>query len=336
MSENATNEMPSMESIVARHTAKATPLPSEVAPDSGTAKGGTASDPNVAGLSPEKPEAIKEVVEKVEAAKAEKAAEKPKEERDVSASRFGALARREKELRQRQQEIESKLKAAEERERALLEKEQRLASAKKNPIQVLKEFGFSYQDATEAVLGNYKEPEEDPVDAKIRPYAEKFGSYETKAEQLERELQELKAQIATKQQQESMAQVSKEITSTLSDEKFELTRAMGQDGVDFVRDIMVEYYKANERLLDYSEACQIAEDYYEKEYLGRLLETKKLKSRLPSSAAPAASQAKPKESQAKPTLTNDLVSGSGASVDIDKLSRDEAIEYLSKKLKFKS
>lgn len=326
--------LPSIQDIAASFSAKSDPVPGhERSVDTGTAKGGTASDPALNQLKPEAKEEIKEVVEKVEAAKEEA---KKEEKRDPASARFGALARKEKELRAQQKAIEDKLKAAEDRERQLMEREQRLGVAKKNPLEILKEYGFSYQDATQAVLGGYEAPPEDPMDAKLRPWSEKVDKSLTSAEKLEKELNELKAQIAAKHHQESITQVIKEIKTTLDDDKFELTKAMGEDGVDFVREIMVEYYKANERLLDYSEACQLAEDYYEKEYLGRLMDTKKVKSRFPAStAATAATQAKPK-TEAKATLTNDLVTGAGAIVDIDKLSKEDAIAHLAKKLQFKS
>jgi flagellar hook-basal body complex protein FliE len=295
--------------------------------DESTGTGGTTSDPTlVVSATSEVP--VTEVT--VSAPDVPEVREKAKEKPDPMAAKFGALARREKELRAQDQAATRRIQEMEQREKLIKEREERLLAAKSNPLKILKEHGFSYQDATEAVLGNYKEPEPDPFDVKLKPYADKFEQSESKIAKLEAELAEFRTQASTKQYQEGLNQAIKDINATLSDDKYEITRAMGNDGVDFVRDIMVEYYKANERLLDYTEACQIAEDYYEKEYLAKLLDTKKVKARLPVSAPQAKTPAK----QAKATLTNDLATGGGAMKDIDTMSKDEAIAYLSKKLQY--
>jgi len=323
--ENQTPAMPTIDAIHDRVVAERTV-------DAGSGRGGTSSDPSFdTALAAE--DAAKAVHPKAEVKETSKdspeSREKVEKKPDPMASKFGALARKEKELRAKEEASARRIAEMEQREKMLAEKEERLQSAKSNPLSILKAHGFSYQDATEAVLGNYKEPELDPIDAKIKPYAEKFTASESKLAKLEAELEALRTERANEQHNASMNQIVKEIKTALDDDKFEITRTMGNEGIDFVRDIVVEYYKTHERLLDYTEACQIAEDYYEKEYLSKLLDTKKVKARLPSSAP----QAKPAK-QAKPTLTNDLATGSGATMDLDSMSKDEAIAYLAKKLQF--
>jgi hypothetical protein len=318
-------DLPTIQDVAAAITARG-----ERSHDPSTGKGGTTSDPNLVinRDEPQEKAPSETIVEPVAVAE-------PKKEpvKDANSVRFGALARKEKEARQRLQDADNRLKAADERERALQEREAKLTGTKfKNPIKLLQEHGFSYQDATNAVLGGFEEAADDPIDVKMRPHVEKFDKFASNTEKLQAELAELKQQLTSQRQQESMQQVVKEINSTLADDKFEYTRSMGEDGVDFVKEVMVEYYKANDRLLDYEEACQIAEDYYENEYLTRLLATKKIQSRLPKGAPQATPSKKP---EAKPTLTNDLATGGGAIVDIDKMTKEEAIAYLSKKLQFK-
>ncbi len=326
MSKETSAPLPSIQDVASKI------LSSSQAKDPAIGTGGTTSDPSITAA---------QVVAAAEPAPAEVKAtpevapekvEKKEPVKDPASSRFGALARKEKEIRQRQADADARLKAADDREKAIKAREEGIQRANKNPLQILKEYGFSYQDATQAVLGGFEEAPEDPMDAKLKPYKEQFDKFSSNTEKLQAELDALRNELTTNKQRESMAQVTNEINTTLKDEKFELTKAMGEDGVDFVREIMIEYYNANKSLLDYAEACQLAEDYYEKEYLGRLLETKKLKSRLPQQAVQATPAKKP---EAKPTLTNGLATGGGATVDVDTMSREDAIAYLSKKLQFK-
>jgi len=119
-------------------------------------------------------------------------------------------------------------------------------------------------------------------------------------------------------------------------EKYELINSYGQEGLDLVKDIMVEYWQRNERLLSPAEACDIAEKYYEDEVLERLSKTKKIQARLGTSkpVAPAPKPTAPKEQKAPSSLSNKLSSSSASNVDLDKMSREDALEHLAKRLKF--
>jgi len=274
----------------------------------------------------------------VEAPVEEVQAEAPKPKRDPQASRFAALAKKEKEIRAQQNSFEQKMKEFEAREQAIRDRELRFQTSKR-PTERLKELGYTYQDLTNDLLGNYQEPEVDPMDAKLKPLKDNWDKFEGQSAELAKEVKELKAQIALKEQKEVYGQVINEIKTVLADQdKYELTNTMGQEGLDLIQEVILEYFNENEILLDYSAACDIVEQYYEDQILSKVAGTKKLKSRLAPAPQPTKStpkQAAPKEPSAPKTLTQSHSTGPQVTPDIDKMDKDEALAYLSKKLLYK-
>lgn len=291
----------------------------------------------IAKMSGSEPEVVVAPEEPVEVPE-EVVVEEPKPKRDVSASRFGALARKEKELRNQQFSFEQRMKGIEERENGIRERELRFQQAKR-PLDKLKEYGFTHADITQDLLGNWKEPELDPLDEKLKPHKEKWDRYESKSAELEAELNQLKTQLTLKEQKETYNQVIGDIQSVLSDnDRYELTNTMGKEGLDLIQEVVIEYFNENEILLDYAAACDIVEEYYEKQIMTKLVGTKKAQSRFAPPAAPKVTT-KPSQAPTAPsvpkTLTQSHTTGSQATVDIDSLSKSEALAYLSKKLLYK-
>jgi hypothetical protein len=280
-------------------------------------------------------EASEEVVEAPEPV-VEETPQPPK--RDPAAARFGALAKKERELRNQMSSFENKMKEFEARENAIKEREMRFQAARR-PTEKLKELGFTYADITQDLLGNYKEPELDPMDEKLKPFKENWDKFEGVSEKLAKEVEQLKNQIALKEQKEVYSQVLSEIKSVLADtDKYELTNAMGQEGLDLIQEVVLEYYNENEILLDYSAASDIVEKYYEDQIMSKVAGTKKMKSRFAAPQEPA-KPSKPspatKEPSVPKTLTQAHSTGSKATPNVDEMSKEEALAYLSKKIIFK-
>lgn len=277
-----------------------------------------------------------------EAPKAPEPAPAPKKVEQPHSSRFAALTRKEKESRQREQAASERLAAAEAREKAVQEREARWEAARKNPLTMLREAGFTYGDLTTAIAtGEFKEPEVDPIDAKLSPFKKQLEDALPQVTALTKEIEQLKAQLSAKEQRSAHDQAVQEIHDVIKSDatKYELCTVMGEEAVDLVKDVIVEYWKENQKLLDYAEATTIVEQYYEREYVERLASTQKLKSRFPSAPSPTApkapKQSAPKEPESPKTLTQSLTSGSEAKVDIDSMSKSEAIAYLAKKLQYR-
>lgn len=297
-------------------------------------KGGTTSDPNLVVEVPETPE-TPETPEVPEAPETPPPAPK----KDPASSRFGALARKEKELRSQMSAFDQKMKDFEAREAAIRERESRFSQVKR-PLEALKEMGFTYADVTQDLLGGYKEPEVDPMDEKLNPLKQKWDEFEPSFKAVKDELETLKNQLLMKEQQETYQKTVGEIKDILKDEeKYELTNAMGDEGLNLVQEVILEYWRQNEILLDFSEACDIVEKYYEDDIANRISNTKKYRSRVEAAQpkpAPSKPSVKPASEKSEPqTLTNSLTTGSQAKIDLDSMSHHDAIAYLAKKLQYK-
>lgn len=344
---SAVQGLPSIEEVAAKFAPAAPTGPAPVAErplDESSAKGGTTSAPvEKLSVTTSAPAPAAEPVAGELAA--ETVEEEPKQppKPDLSASRFAALARREKEARAREAAAEQKVKDAEARSKALEERDSKWARIKQDPLSALKEAGMSLSDIVNASYGKYEAPAADPLDEKLKPLLERSTKTETQAEALLKQVEELRNQLAQREQSEQYDRVMGGIQTELKSDpdKYELITSFGDEGENLVRDTMVEYWKVNQKVLDYSEACDIVEKHYEEQYLARISKTKKLAARMAQpSATPAAAAAlkastpaqKPKEPSS--TLNNRMATAPQANVDIDKMSKKEAIEYLAKKLVF--
>jgi hypothetical protein len=323
--------LPSISEVAAKFSG-----PSHEAPvtDGSSGAGGTTSDPNAVPTPDSAAQHSQVTAEPVVAAPVPEAP-KPEPKKDPASSRFAALARREKSFRDEQAKVSQRQQEFDAREKALQDREARLQSAKRRPLDLLKEHGFQYNDALQDFMGGYKEPELDPVDAKLKPLKDKWDKFEPNLEALKSEIQGLKSELTMKAQQENYNQAMSEIRSVAADvEKYELINVIGDDAIDLIRDTVVEYFSRHQKMLDYAEAAEIVEKHYEDEYLNRFVTTKKLKSRLPQPET--SKQPAPKEVKApKQTLTQGLQTAPQATVNIDDMSKQDAIAYLAKKLQYK-
>lgn len=262
------------------------------------------------------------------------AEEKPKENDKVS-SRFAALARREKDIR-------AKLAAADERERVLAERESRLnederrkeeARKKRRPLEALKELGYTYQDVTQDVLGGYEEPKLDPVDEKLNPVKDLVDKTSKENEELRKQIQEIREAREQELRQRDYEKAMNSIRDTIKDtEKFELINAMGEEAVEMIRDTVVEYWKTHKEELSLLEAAEMVEKYLDERYVSPLTKTKKLQSRVPQAASTQSVSKEAKEP--KPSLSNSLTTAAKQSVDIDSMSKSDALAFLAKQLKY--
>ncbi len=330
-------ELPTLEAILTEFEAKAStptttkPAVDETVTTTDVAPGTTA----VAGVT----EAVVETVDPVEAAAEVVAPEVVPVKKDPQAARFAALARREKEARQYRQEAEQRVKDIEAREKAIQERETRLTAAKKHPLELLKEHGYSYADATQAVLGNYKTPEVDPivskVDEKLNPLTEQMTQLREAQEQINSSLQELQKHRVEIAQRE----VRQAIESTAKDNGFDFIVAAGDEAYGLVQDVITAFYQKHKRILNYNEACDRVEKYYQERF-DKLAAAPKVQSRFVPSATQSKVTVKPigsvpvKSAKESKTLTQSLNTSARAKTDIDSLSRNDALAELATRLRY--
>jgi hypothetical protein len=243
-----------------------------------------------------------------EASAPEPAVEEPAEEkRDPLAGKFAAIARRERELRQREKEYQDRTQQEEARAKELKAKEERLQTIKKSPLKALKELGVSWQDIIDDSVGSYAEKPVDPIDARFTEVEQKLSKIDKVEEELNKRFQVLQ----DKEQAVALNEVKQNIREVAKDEKYELIQSLGEEAVDLVKDVMAEYFHEHKKFLDYSEACDIVEKWYEDNYLSKFATTKKVKTRFTSPAQEATKtapkQAPVKKEAKEPTsLTNAL------------------------------
>lgn len=259
------------------------------------------------------------------------------EKKDPMASRFAALSRQEKELRQKQQEISKRNQDFEARIKDIEAREAKFTELKKSPLKTLKELGLSYTDLTQDAIGSYKEVEVDPATQKFNEFEQRLS----KVDKLEAELTKKFAELDAKEATMALRQVTDSIRETAADEKYELIQTVGEDAITLVKDVMSEYWVQHQKVLDYPEACDIVEKYYD-DYFDKLAKTRKIKSRFETKpvvtpqGSPKTPTAQGKSEVKGPisTLTHSQASAAQASVDVDKLPKHEALAYLARQLKF--
>ena len=200
---------------------------------------------------------------------------------DQFASKFAALSRKEKALRERESEYESKF---EEMERRLADYE---ASSQEpevdweqmlrnDPLGALEEAGLGYDKLTELALNDGKLTPDMQI-AAMREEIER--DYKRKFEDLEERLQAKEEAEAEEYYNNIQDNFQNEIGSFVREngEDYELISASEADSL--VYDVIEEHYNETGRILDLKEAADAVESYLEDE-AGKLLKLKKISSRL--------------------------------------------------------
>ncbi len=260
---------------------------------------------------------------------------KPEVMPDKFASKFAALTRKEKELRQREQAIVAKLAEAEKRAKELEERASKEKSLedmiKENPLRALREkYGYDFDKLAEMQLNDENPTADMKLDRRAKELEEKTLS---RIEQLEKQIAE-KEEQAKKAQYEAITkqfkqEISKEISS--NPEVYELILA--NEAENEVFDLIETYYNQTAEyqdgvmvkegiILTVQDAAKHVEDHYEEE-AKRILKLKKFNK-----------QTSPEEQEKKvaaPTLSNDLASESpknGSKFMSDEESKREAAKLI--------
>lgn len=200
---------------------------------------------------------------------------------DQFASKFAALSRKEKALREKESNYESKF---EEMERRLAEYETKDQEPevdwehmlRNDPLKALEEAGLGYDKLTELALNDGKLTPDMQL-AAMRQELE--NDYKLKFEELEDRLNQ-KEQLEQDTYYDSVQQnFQDEIGNVVQQnpEKFELIAASEADGL--VYDVIEEHYNETGRVLDIEEAADAVESYLEEE-ANKLMKLKKISNRL--------------------------------------------------------
>lgn len=321
--------LPSIESIASQF-ASAAPQPSTPSVDVPVVTQTTVKAKILAGIeaaaavSEEAPESA-EIVEKAA----------PIVPKDLASSKFAALSRREKEARRkvedadrRYNQLQSQANESEKRMADYESRLQRYSNIKKDPLSVMREEGITAQDLMAMTLGIKEEAPVDPLDARFNSINSEIDRLsKTELGQVKQELE----RIRQREQDAALREVNTNIRETASSGNYDYINAMGKDGYDLVREVMTVHYSEHKSLLTYDEACSKVEEYYEG-MLEPVLKSNKVQSKFaPKPIESVQSKLSTnKEVKSPTTLTNSLSQASKA-MNVDKMTRDEALEYLTKK-----
>lgn len=248
---------------------------------------------------------------------------------DEFASKFAALSRREKSLRDRENQIEQKIKEFEAKmesfqqpeveEKPEVEELPLEYRLRKNPLKTLEEQGISYEDLTQMVLNDGKLSTEHQLRL-MREEIEK--DYKSKYDELQNKLLEKERKEEEQSYQQTINNFKTEIKSAIDQsEEFEFIQR--QDAYELVYDVIEDFYNENGSILDTQEAARQVETYLEEEAKALFEKSNKIKSWI----QPKETQATPR--QPSPTLSNST-SATSTPVRADRLlSREESLAKLA-------
>ena len=197
---------------------------------------------------------------------------------DQFASKFAALSRKEKALRDRESEYESKF---EEMERRLEEYETNSQEPevdwehllRNDPLGALEEAGLGYDKLTELALNDGRLTPDMQMSA-MREEIER--DYKRKFEDLEDRLQAKEEAEVEEYYNNVQDNFQEEIGSFVSQNEYELINASEANGL--VYDVIEEHYNDTGRILDMKEAADAVESYLEDEAM-KLIRLNKISSR---------------------------------------------------------
>ena len=215
------------------------------------------------------------------------------EARDPLASRFAALSRREREVREQARVAKEAAKSLEEYERVR-------GLAKSDPTKLLEHFGLDYDAVTRHVL--------DQVEGAGGAEAARIKKLEARIAEIDAKREEITTRYERDQQSQVVAQhrAGLERLVAAGGEKFELVAARGGAALDEVQKLLPAYYEQTGRVLSDEEALELIEGELlkqERENLERLRGTKKLGTAFAAKAADERTDA-PAGATRPTTLTN--------------------------------
>lgn len=227
------------------------------------------------------------------------------------ASRFGALAKRERSILNQKREFEQ-MRAQFEADRKAFEAERArhiglYESGRKDPRGLLSELGWDYNKLTEAQLKNFEPNAVDEIKAVRQEMQQELQALKDQQRQ-QREEETRKALESERQQYAAQVQQAKDSVAAeirSKGDEFEFINTMGEHELVYVT--MQEHFAKTGKIMEVLEAAKLVEEYIEQEEVAKVTGTKKFQSRFQTKVADGE---KPTEGfQQSRTLTNMNTSG---------------------------
>lgn len=229
---------------------------------------------------------------------------------DPMAAKFAALSRKEKALRDREAQIEARLQQFEEKMQQFqqpqtqepeTEAEEPIdVQLRKDPLNVLKKFGWDYEKLTQMQLDDGKLP----MDVQMNLMKEELKSeYQQKIEELENKLTQAEEQRENEKYEQTINNFINELGEFVdsNSQQYELIKA--NEATDLVFDVIEEHYNEHGEVLDKKDAADMVEKYLQEELEKTLKSTSKYRSFL-EKPEPQQEPSPSVNRQPRPTLSN--------------------------------
>lgn len=248
------------------------------------------------------------------------------QQEDKFASKFAALSRKEKIIRQREAELTQRLQELENRAKQQDEEFGKWKSVpdrlKKEPLKVLEEAGLTFEELTEMALNDGK-PTSDMQQADL----EKRLS--SKLEELERKLQEKEENEKLSKQEAMLSEFKRGLENYIDENasNYELVKA--NDAFELVFDVIEAQAERTGEIMDYKDACDAVEAYLLEE-VKQHLSLSKIKALLGSEGTGVQSE---QDKQSSVTLSNEL-SAQPTSENGSRLSDEESKKLAARMIRW--
>jgi hypothetical protein len=221
---------------------------------------------------------------------------------------FAALARKDQAIRNREDQVKKEAESVKSVREAL-----ETARSKKDPTALLELAGITPGELTDLLIALGKEPTEaDRLAALEAARTNDAKERETATEREETErLEQTKVAFKAKMANDAKA----------AGDKFELTLAKSDEGIDLAFEIVDAHYGKTGKVLPIEEALAMAESHYDAE-AKKFLSTKKYGQNRPAASSESNGA---RADNAPDTLTNNHVSGGPPAIKRVNLTREESL-----------
>lgn len=257
--------------------------------------------------------------------------EAKKEEDSKFASKFAALSRKEKAIRERESQIEARLKEFEEKEQRLQQLESLEEQILRNPIKWLDEKGVDFEALTQMQLNDLN-PTPEMLYERLE---KKFES------QLEEKTKALREQYLKEKEEEAERKYEQTINSFMeeiadhvnsAEDEYELIKA--NDSVQAVYDVIEQYHAKTGKILEVKEAADYVESHLYEE-AQKLLKLKKLQAMRDKQEAETTKKVDGIEQNKKTGVTLSNSQTTQVPSETSRLlSRDESLAEAAKRLQW--
>lgn len=241
---------------------------------------------------------------------------------DRVSSKIDILIKREREALARERQAKQKETELEEKIRRI----QQFDEVRTNPKKALELLGLDYDQLTQAILNDGQLP----PDVQYKKLEDKFDSFRSAQEEVEKKRQEEAVKRAQAQEEQAITNFKSEINQYLDDNKARYELINFEGGQELVYEVIDEHYtrtmKAHQKelaelgedlssavgkVLSITEAADKVELYMEQKYhkAKDLNKTKTLWGAVPQGLVKEAAKAESKPHQKPNTLTNNLSAG---------------------------